>query len=126
MALYIEVPKDLNEIKQKLAVGLTKRQLAYFGIAAAAGGLTFWATYKQFGVTNAAYCLFAVAAPIAFLGIYNPNGITIEEKIKMIYRYKKSCRLKTYQSENIYNTIENALEYRRLYRRIQEYERRKK
>lgn len=126
MALYIEVPKDLNEIKQKLAVGLTKRQLVFFLIAGAAGGLTFWATYKQIGPTYAAYCLFAVAAPIVFLGIYNFNGLTIEEKIKMIYRYKKGCRLKTYQSENIYNTIENALEYRRLYRTVKEYERRNK
>lgn len=126
MALYIEVPKDLNEIKQKLAVGLTKRQLVCFGIAAAVGGLTFWATYKQIGITNASYCLFAVVVFIGFFGIYNPNGITIEEKIKMVYRYKKGSPLKTYQSENIYNTIENALEYRRLYRTIKEYERRTK
>lgn len=119
MALYIEVPKDLNEIKPKFALGLTKRQLITFGIAAAAGGLTFWAIRQKIGTTYAAYCSFAVAVPIVFFGLKN-----FEEKIKIMFKYKKSCHIKTYQSENIYNTIENALEYRRLNRMVKEYERR--
>ena len=34
---YVPVPKDLNKIKTKLALNLTKRQLICFSLAAAAG-----------------------------------------------------------------------------------------
>ena len=32
MAHYVQIPKDLNDIKQKFMFGLTKRQVVSFGI----------------------------------------------------------------------------------------------
>ena len=126
MAQYVDVPKELEEIKQKFAFGLTKRQIVSFGIALAVGGIAFWLTYEKLGITGAAYCLFIVAAPIALFGIYNNNGLYLEDKLKLMINFYKSEKIKTYQSENIFDSIDKAIEYKKLKRIVKSYERRKK
>ena len=37
MAHYVQIPKDLNDIKQKFMFGLTKRQVVSFGIGGVMG-----------------------------------------------------------------------------------------
>lgn len=37
MAHYVQIPKDLNDIKQKFMFGLTKRQVVSFGIGGILG-----------------------------------------------------------------------------------------
>lgn len=126
MALYVEVPKDFDEIKQKIVFGLTKRQLVCFGIAGVMGGLTFWATLDKLGMTGASYCLCFAAAPAALFGVYYHNGLYLEQKLKLIFNFKNSRNIKTYQSENFYEKVEKAIEYRRLKRLVRDYERRSK
>lgn len=126
MALYVEVPKDFDEIKQRIALGLTKRQMICFGIAGVIGGLTFWATVGKLGITGSCYCTFVAAAPAALFGIYHRNGMYLEQKLRLILRFGRNNNKKTYQSENVYEKIENAIEYRRLKKIVREYERRAK
>lgn len=128
MAQYVEVPKDFDEIKRKFAIGLTKRQLICFGIALGVGSAAFYLAYFKLnlGVTGSAECLFLAAAPIAIFGVYHVNGMFLEEKLKLMYKFHKSTKIKTYQTENIFEKIEKALEYRKLKRTITAYERRRK
>ena len=123
MAQYVEIPKDFDEIKRKVALGLTKRQLICFGIAAGIGGITFFLTYPKLGITGAAYCLFITAAPAIIFGIWKPNDLWLEEHLKLMYEYYKGGKIKTYQTENIFDKIEKAMEYRRLKRTVDYYER---
>ena len=44
MAHYVQIPKDLNDIKQKFMFGLTKRQVVSFGIGGVLGIPLFFLT----------------------------------------------------------------------------------
>ena len=52
---YVPVPKDLTEVKTKVAFNLTKRQLICFGGAAAVGVPAYFLTRGIFGTTGARY-----------------------------------------------------------------------
>ena len=41
---YVQIPKDLNDIKQKFMFGLTKRQVISFGVGIAIGFPAFFIT----------------------------------------------------------------------------------
>ncbi len=126
MAQYVEIPKDFDEIRQKVALGLTKRQLISFGTALVMGGIAFALTVDKLGMTGASYCLFLTAAPAVLFGVYHHNGLYLEDKLKLMYNYYKSNKIKTYQTENIFDKIEKAMEYKKLKRMVALYERRKR
>ena len=42
MAHYVQIPKDLNDIKEKFIMGLTKRQVVCFAIGLALGAPVFF------------------------------------------------------------------------------------
>ena len=46
---YVTIPKDLSQIKTKVAFGLTKRQLIYFGLGALVGAPFFFLTRGVLG-----------------------------------------------------------------------------
>ena len=50
MALYVKIPKDMNGIKEKMIMNLTKRQVIFFGIGLTLGFGLYWLTYKTLGV----------------------------------------------------------------------------
>ena len=56
---YVPVPKDLTEVKTKVAFNLTKRQLICFGGAAAVGVPAYFLTRGIFGTTGAVMVLRA-------------------------------------------------------------------
>ena len=54
---YVPVPKDLNAVKTKVLLNLTKRQLVCFGAGAALGVPLFFLLKAHTGVSTAAICM---------------------------------------------------------------------
>ena len=53
MAHYVQIPKDLNDIKEKFIMGFTKRQVICFGIGLALGAPVFFAARNFVGMSTA-------------------------------------------------------------------------
>ncbi len=83
----VSIPKELKNIKSKLFLGLTKRQLIGFGIALGIG-LPVFLLLKKFSLDIAMYGLFFVALPIIFCTIFTKDGMPAETWIKLILEYK--------------------------------------
>ena len=63
MAHYVQIPKDLNDIKEKFIMGFTKRQVICFGIGLVLGAPVFFLTKTAIGMSGAIFAMGAVAAP---------------------------------------------------------------
>ena len=70
MAAYISVPRDLANVKTKVAFNLTKRQLICFGAAALVGVPLFFVLRDVGGNTAATLGMMIVMLPAFFLGMY--------------------------------------------------------
>lgn len=92
--------------------GLTKRQVICFGIGLVMGLPAFFLTKSiTSNLTIAVFALGVFSAPGIFCGVYKKNGQHLEDRIKLMVRFFKLPRIKTYQSENIYDAIERNYEY---------------
>ena len=60
---YVPVPKDLNAVKTKVLLNLTKRQLICFGAGAALGVPLFFLLKAHTGVSTAAICMILLMLP---------------------------------------------------------------
>ena len=68
---YVSVPKDLNKIKSKFALGLTGSQILHILAGASIGVPLFFLARGSIGNGPAMLILFACVAPFAFLALYN-------------------------------------------------------
>ena len=75
MAHYVQIPKDLNDIKEKFIMGFTKRQVICFGIGLVLGAPVFFLTKTAIGMSGAIFAMGAVAAPAILCGLYKKNGV---------------------------------------------------
>lgn len=115
MAQYVPIPKDLSEIKQKFIAGLTKRQAICFGIGFAIGIPTFFLVRGFLGLSGGIIVGGVLAAPAIFCGLYQKNGLYLEQQFKIIVEFFRNPRKRSFQSENMYQQIENAMEYHHLH-----------
>ena len=81
---YVPVPKDLNKIKTKLALNLTKRQLICFSLAAAVGIPSYLSSRGTIG-----------NSPALFL----PLEKVLRNILRTRFLYP---RVRPYQTENFY------------------------
>lgn len=112
---FVKIPKDLSLIKQKFIFGLTKRQAICFGIGLVLGFAVFF--LFKFLIGNLTLSIFAmgiVAGPAIFCGLYEKNGIHLEQQVKLIFEFFKNSKILTYQTENKFKMIERQIEYNRL------------
>lgn len=116
MAHYIRVPKDLNDIKEKFILNLTKRQVICFGIGFIIGLPVFYVTKKYMDISNAVALMGISAAPAIICGVFKKNGVFFEKHIKFMYEFLKKPRTRYYRSTNVYKAIENYNEYIKLSR----------
>ena len=84
MAHYVQIPKDLNDIKEKFIMGFTKRQVICFGIGLVLGAPVFFLTKTAIGMSGAIFAMGAVAAPAILCGLYKKNGVFLEKQAKYI------------------------------------------
>ena len=123
MAHYVQIPKDLNDIKEKVIMGFTKRQVICFGIGLAVGAPVFFLTKNSLGMSGAVFAMGAVSAPAILCGLYRKNGIFLEKQVKYMFEYFKRPRKRYYRTINIFECIENYIEYIRLKKALNQAER---
>ena len=76
---YVPVPKDLNNVKTKVFLNLTKRQLICFGSGALLGVPLFFLLKENIATSAAAICMIVVMLPFFLLAMYeNVNPSTVE------------------------------------------------
>ena len=63
MAHYVQIPKDLNDIKEKFIMGFTKRQVICFGIGLLIGAPVFFVARSYVGMSTAIMAMGVTAAP---------------------------------------------------------------
>lgn len=79
---FVPIPKDLSRIKRKVALGLTKRQLICFSIAAAVGLPFYFLTRKLIGNSNAATAMVLIMLPAFLFAMYEKDGLPLEKVLK--------------------------------------------
>lgn len=114
MAHYVKVPKDFNNIKEKFMFNLTKRQVVCFAIGGLLGAPLYFLTKDHLGMETAVALMGLAAAPAIFCGVYCRNGIYLEQMFKFMLEFFKKPRKRYYKTVNMYECIENQLEYNRL------------
>lgn len=104
---YVPIPKDLNAVKSKVALNLTKRQLICFGGGALVGVPLFF-LIRHFGNSSAAtICMIVVMLPFFLLAMYEKNGQPLE---KVAWNMLQVCFLRPkqrpYKTNNFYSLLE--------------------
>ena len=106
-ASYISVPKDLTRVKNKVAFGLTKRQLICFAFAILLGvPVYFW--LKEVTVPNiASMGMMVVMMPLFFVAMYEKNGQPLEV---ILNHYVQANfvrpKVRPYKTKNYYRLLE--------------------
>lgn len=103
MAAYIPVPRDLTQVKPKVALNLTKRQIICFAIAAAAGLPSFFVIKYFAGTTTATAAMIIIMLPMFFIAMYERNGQYIETILR---HYLEAAvirpKVRPYRTDNYY------------------------
>lgn len=99
---YVQIPKDLTKVKTKVALNLTKRQIVFFGIAAAVALPVFFIAKPHIGTSNAMLLLVIVALPLFLTAMYEKNGQPLEKIFINFWRWNKKPKIRKYQTQNIY------------------------
>ena len=104
---YVPVPKDLNAVKTKVLLNLTKRQLVCFSAGAALGVPLFFLLKAHTGVNAAAICMILLMLPFFLLAMCERNGQPLEKIIRNIVQV---CFLRPkqrpYATDNFYAVLE--------------------
>ncbi len=115
---YVQIPRDLNKVKEKFLFGLTKRQVLWFGMGIAVGLIPFFILVSA-SITSAVVTLFFCVVPFGFMGMYEKNGLTCD---KLITNWLKAnflrSKLRLYKTENIYVDMEEQLFVERWAKRV--------
>ena len=104
---YVPVPKDLTQVKTKVALNLTKRQLIFFSVAAVVGVPLYFLTRKGVGSSVAAILMVTVMLPFFFMAMYEKDGLPFEKVMGIIIRQKFiNPGPRHYKTENFYDQVE--------------------
>ena len=85
---YIPIQKDFSKVKNKVALGLTKRQLTCFALAALAGIPTYLLLKKVISVDIAGVIMIIVMLPFFLFALYEKDGQPLEEVLKNVIKEK--------------------------------------
>lgn len=103
---YVQIPRDLNKIKEKFLFGLPKRQVIYFGIGIAIGLIPFFILIN-YDLTAAVIVLMLCIMPFGFFGMYEKNGLTCDKLlINWINANYLRPKIRPYKTENLYVALE--------------------
>jgi len=86
---YVQIPKDLSNVKTKVAFNLTKRQLIGFGMAGIIGIPTYLKTRNVLGNDLAVFLMIVLTIPIFFVVFYEKDGLSSEKYLKYIYLHER-------------------------------------
>ena len=104
---YVPVPKDLNAVKTKVMLNLTKRQLLCFGAGAAIGVPLFFLLKGSMGTSPAVICMIIVMLPFFLLAMYEKNGQPLEKILRNIIQVAFiRPKQRPYTTNNFYDVLE--------------------
>ena len=86
---YVQIPKDLSNVKTKVALNLTKRQLIGFAVAGLIGIPTYLKTRNALGNDLAVFLMIILTIPIFFVVFYEKDGLPCEKYLKYVYLHEK-------------------------------------
>lgn len=100
---YVPVPKDLNKIKTKLALNLTKRQLICFSLAAAVGIPSYLSSRGTIGNSPALFLMIGLMLPFFFFAMFERDGLPFEKILRNYIRARFLWpQVRPYKTENFY------------------------
>ena len=85
---YVQVPKDLTKVKNKVAFNLTKRQIICILLGAALGIPFYFFTRNTLGTSNAATGMVILMLPAFLFAMYEKDGMHLEQILFNIIRVK--------------------------------------
>lgn len=104
---YVPVPKDLNNVKTKVFLNLTKRQLICFGSGALLGVPLFFLLKENIATSAAAICMIVVMLPFFLLAMYEKNGQPLEKILHNIIQVSiVRPKQRPYKTNNFYAVLE--------------------
>ena len=104
---YVTITKDLTEVKDKVAFGLTKRQIVCFSLGGIAGVGTYFLTRHSLGNDFALLLLIALAAPFMLFGLYEKNGQPLEKILINMIRVRFLVpAARPYRTQNRFAALE--------------------
>ena len=107
---YVDVPKDLTNIKTKFIGKFTKRQCICFGLGVLVGFPGFFITRSFAGGTVAFYVLIALMAPFFLFGLVEKDGLPLEVYLLNFIRHRFAYpQIRLSESENIYEFCDEAV-----------------
>ena len=111
---YVTVPKDLNRVKTKVALNLTRRQLICFSAAGLLGIPLYLLTRNALGNDLAALLMVTVMLPLFAFALYEKDGMPLEAFIGNYIRVRFLYpRIRPYQTENFYRLIQSETNHRK-------------
>lgn len=121
MSISVSVPKNLNGIKTKVALNLTKRQIICFGSGALVGIPLYFLTKGTIGTQAAALIMVFVMFPFFFVAMYERDGFPAEKVLYFIVRQKiLTPGIRPYRSENLYRKLEEKEKWKKEVKRLEE------
>lgn len=107
---YVDVPKDLTNIKTKFIGNFTKRQCVCFGIGIVVGFPGYFIVRSVAGTTPAFYSLIALMAPFFLFGLVEKDGLPLEVYLLNYIRHRFAYpQIRLMGSENIYEYYDDQL-----------------
>lgn len=104
---YVEVPKDLSRVKNKVIFNLTKRQLICFTLAALVGIPVYFLLRDSIGVSAASLVMILLVLPLFLLAVYEKNGQPLEVLAKQYIRVRfLRPKERPYRTNNFYSVVE--------------------
>lgn len=104
---YVPVPKDLTQVKTKVALNLTKRQLIFFSLAGVTGIPLYFLLKKPLTSGVAAIIMVTVMLPFFFMAMYEKDGLPFEKVMGYIIRQKfRYPAVRPYKTENFYAAVD--------------------
>jgi len=85
---FCSIPKDMNKIKSKVVLNMTKRQLICFGTAVLIGVPIYIFTRGTIGNSPAVLLMMAMMSPLFLLAMYEKDGIPAEKLVRNYVRAK--------------------------------------
>ena len=106
---YVSVPKDMTEVKTRLIMNLTKRQVICFSAAAAIGVPLFLSFRGIIGNTGAMTIMIAAVIPAFFFAIYSKDGVIPAERFLLLILRQKFFypKIRVYRTQNLYAFLDN-------------------
>lgn len=96
--LYVKIPKDLREYKQKVIMGRTAQELFWIALALILGVAVFGLSYVTIGEEIGSYLTMAVAIPLFMCAFITVQDMPLLEFVKKVIKFYKIRQFVVYDN----------------------------